>query len=210
MRQMWPAALISKSHRRILEVLFLEPNKPWYRSELARKLGVRPSTIQRPLTGLVDAGVLDARPDGNRLYYEVNLQSPIYAELRGLVVKTSGLVQVVADALGRLAEEIDLAFIYGSVARGEENASSDVDLLLVGSIGLAALALPLREARERLGREVNASVYAPAEFAKKARDKKHFVSRVLDNPRLFVVGTEDDLGRLTDAEAGRAGTDQQG
>ena len=210
MRQSPFASLFPKAQRRVLDLVFLQPERTWYRSELARTLGVPPSSLQRPLVELVSAGVLATRPDGNRLYYEVNRESPIFAELRSLVVKTSGLVGLLREALQAHAPRIDVAFVYGSFARGEESATSDVDLLVVGAVGLAELALPLRTAAGQLGREVNATVYAPEELAAKARARKHFISRALDGAKLFVLGTKDDLARIIGAETGGTRGDQQG
>lgn len=208
MRQSSLASLLPGTQRRILDLVVLQPDSAWYRSELARTLGVPPSSLQRPLAALVAAGVMEIRQDGNRVYYHVNRHSPTYAELRGLIIKSSGLVHVLQDALRPHGKSIELAFVYGSFARGEETAASDVDLAIVGTVGLAALSLPLRMVRDRLGREINATVYSPAEFAKKAHDRKHFLARVLEGRTLMVIGTEDDLGRATRSAARRARADQ--
>ena len=128
--------------------------------------------------------------------------SPLFPELRGLLAKSSGLVDVLRNALKDLIPRIKVAFVYGSMASGAETSSSDVDLLIVGSVGRADLALPLRGAAESLGREVNPTVYNDAEFQARLRSKNRFLIAVLDKPRLFVVGKENDLGGTASAKAG--------
>ncbi len=127
------------------------------------------------------------------VYYQANAQSPLFSELRGLLLKTAGLVDILADALKPLLPKIRLAFVYGSIATGQERSDSDIDLMVVGEISPVELALPLRRARELLGREINPIVYSPAEFAKKVRAKDHFLADVLTKPRLLVLGSEGEL-----------------
>jgi predicted nucleotidyltransferase len=195
--------LLPKNCQWILAAVLMQPGRSWYRSELAGHLGVSPSSLQRPLAALLAAGILQSRRHGNRLYFQANFDSPLYPEIRGLVAKTVGLVGVLREALAPLAAKIAVAFVYGSIARGEEVSTSDVDLFLVGTVGLADLALPLREAQGRLGREVNPSLFAPVEFAKAARARHRFVMGVLDSAKLFVIGTEDDLARVARPKTGR-------
>lgn len=188
-------SLLAPIEERILGITLLHPERAWYRSELARELEVAVSSLQRPLAALVEAGTLRSRQDGNRVYYQADTESPLFPELRGLLAKSSGLVDVLKEALKGFVPRIRFAFVYGSIASGAETSSSDVDLLVVGAAGLADLSLPLREAARRLGRDVNPTVYSEAEFAKKLRAKNRFLLAVLDKPKLFVVGKEDDLGR---------------
>jgi predicted nucleotidyltransferase len=196
-------SLLAPLQERILALVFIRPDRQWYRSELARALGIPASSLQRPLAALCEAEVLRPRQDGNRLYYQINAENPIFPELRGLLAKTSGLIGVLQDALKTLASKITVAFVYGSIASGEEGANSDVDLLVVGKAGLRELAAPLRDAAMRLGREISPVVFSDAEFATKLESKNHFLRSVLDRPRLFVVGTEDDVRRASQTEAHR-------
>ncbi len=137
----------------------------------------------------------------NRLYYQANPENPIFPELRGLLAKTSGLIGVLKTALESLASQITMAFVYGSIASGEEHSTSDVDLLVVGSAGLKDLAGHLRDAAMLLGREVSPTVFSEAEFASKIKVRNHLLRSVLDKPRLFVVGTEDDIRRASQPAA---------
>ncbi len=186
-------AILPKTRQGILAATLLQPEKAWYASELARRMGVPSSSLQRELRTLEQAGVLKLSRQGRMAYYQANTDSPVYAELRGLMLKTAGLVDVLADALGPIARKLRVVFVYGSIAGGHEESRSYIDLMVVGNVSPVDLAVPLRKARELLGREINPSVYTPAEFAKKKAGKDHFLTRVLDKPKLFVLGDKDDL-----------------
>jgi predicted nucleotidyltransferase len=196
--------LLGQLEERVLGVLLLRPERAWYRSELARELGVPPSSLQRLLARLVKSGILRTHVDGNRRYYQADTENPVFPELRGLLAKTSGLVDVLREALEEFASEIEVAFVYGSMASGEEEVSSDVDLLIIGSVRRAKLAVPLHQAAVTLGREVNPSIYSPGEFRKKLERGDRFLTGILDKPKLFVLGTEDDLGRASRPKTGGA------
>jgi uncharacterized protein len=118
------------------------------------------------------------------VYYQANPNSPLYPDLRGLLLKTAGLVEVLRDALKPLAAKTALAFVYGSIASAQERSESDIDLMVIGSVSPADLALPLRRAREQLGREIYLTVYSVTEFNRKRVAKDHFLSQVLSSPRL--------------------------
>lgn len=197
--------LLAPLQERILGIMLLRPNREWYRSELARELSVSPSSLQRPLAALIRAGVVSARQDGNRLYYGVDETHPVVPELKGLLVKTSGIVGVLRDALSSAKSRVRVAFVYGSIAAGTETASSDIDLLVVGSAKLSELAGPLRRAARTLGREINPGVYSVDEFSRKLRAHHRFLGAVLDKPRLFVIGTPDDVEEIAGGKAGRKG-----
>ncbi|MCH7564534.1 MAG: nucleotidyltransferase domain-containing protein [Gemmatimonadetes bacterium] len=186
-------ALLPKIRQGILAATTLHPGKWWYLSDLARHLGVSPSSLQRELASLVKAGVLLRKESGREVYFRANPDCPILCELQGIMVKTAGLVDVLHEALGPQAAAIRCAFIFGSVARQEELSDSDVDLLIVCEQGLATLAPLLREAENRLGRQVSAAVYSPKEFSAKIKSKDHFLFTVLDGEKIFVIGNQDDL-----------------
>jgi DNA-binding transcriptional ArsR family regulator len=197
MRKMYAIdAILPKTRQGILAATLLQPEKSWYASELARRMGVPPSSLQRELQDLEQAGVLKMSRQGRMAYYQANTDSPVYTELRGLMLKTAGLVDVLADALNPIIRKLRVVFVYGSIAGGHEESSSDVDLMAVGNVSPVDLAMPLRKARESLGREINPSVYTPAEFATKRAGKDHFLTRVLDKPKLFVLGDQDELEKI--------------
>lgn len=190
-------SLLAPLQERILGLMLLRPQREWYRSELARELGVTASSLQRPLAGLIRTGVVTARPDGNRLYYAVDLSQPIVPELKSMLAKTSGVAGIIRNAFARVVPKVRFAFVYGSVAAGTEGATSDVDLLVVGHVGLHDLALPLRKAAEKLGREVNPTVYSEREFKARIQAGNRFLRGVLDGRKLFVIGTADDVEEVT-------------
>jgi predicted nucleotidyltransferase len=128
-------------------------------------------------------------------YYQANVDSPLFPDLRGLLLKTAGLIDVLADALRPVAPKLAAAFVYGSMASGNEQSDSDVDLMVIGTIPPADLSLSLRSARDTLGRQINPTTYTPAEFNKKRAAKDHFLTQVLSEPKLFVLGNENELGK---------------
>jgi DNA-binding transcriptional ArsR family regulator len=186
-------ALLPKTRQGILAAMLVRPEKAWYVSELARRMGVPSSSLQRELQDLTEAGILKTHRQGRMAYYQANTDSPLFPELRGLFLKTAGLVDVLADALEPLNEKLRIAFVYGSIASGDEQSDSDIDLMVLGTISPLELALPLRKARELLGREINPTIYSPAEFDIKRRAQDHFLTHVLDKPKLFVLGNQNDL-----------------
>jgi DNA-binding transcriptional ArsR family regulator len=193
-------ALLPKTRQGILAATLVRPEKAWYASELARRLGVPSSSLQRELRGLAEAKILRTYRQGRMAFYQANVDSPLFSDLRGLLLKTVGLADVLADALKPLASKLRIVFVYGSIASGSEQAESDIDLMVIGAVSPMELAPPLRSARELLGRAVNPTVYTPAEFAKKQKAKDHFLTRVLDKPKLFVIGNQDELGEITGPE----------
>jgi DNA-binding transcriptional ArsR family regulator len=188
-------ALLPKTRQGILAAMFVQPEKAWYVSELARRMGVPSSSLQRELQDLTGAGILKSHRQGRMVYYQANTGSPVFPDLRGLLLKTAGLVDVLADALKPMAARLRLAFVYGSIASGHEQSDSDIDLMVVGKVSPSELALPLRQARESLGREINPTVYTSSEFDKKRAAKDHFLTQVLTKPRLLVLGGEHDLDK---------------
>jgi len=181
----------------VLAATLTQPDKWWYLSELAQFLGTTPSSLQRELKALVAGGILQQRREGARTYFKAETRSPLFPELRGLLEKTVGVLATLGQALEPFRAHINCAFVYGSVARNQEHALSDVDLLVIGGVGLAELAPTLRKVEARLGRDVNVTSYSVREFQEKAAAKDHFLSEVLGSPREFVQGNERDLDEIT-------------
>ena len=199
-------SLLSKGVQQILAATMMQPDRWWYLSDLAKHIHRRPSSLQDPLAALVQSGILRRREDGNRVYFQPNPECPFLPELRGLIAKTVGLVDLLRKLLDPLRDHIDFAFVYGSVARGEELSSSDIDLIVIGEATRFDLTPALREAEKRLGRPVNATVYKPAEFATKLKADNHFLRAVLDREKLFVAGDEHDLERTRPTKTRRRRT----
>ena len=181
----------------VLAATLTRPEKWWYLSELAEFLHTRPSSLQRELTSLEQSGILQQRKDGRRTYFKAETRSPIFRELQSIFEKTAGLIPTLRATLQPFANKIVCSLVYGSIARREENATSDVDLLVIGTVGLGDLAPSLRKVEKRLGREVNATHYSVDEFRKKVAAGDHFLTTVLKGSRQFVKGEQRDLDAIT-------------
>ncbi len=189
-------ALFPEIRAKVLAAVFGQPDREWYLTELARTLETQPSSLQRELEALSRAGILEQRRDGRRVYVKTDRSSPVFADLRGLLEKTAGVIPVLRRELETLGESIYLAFIYGSIARSEEISASDIDLMVVGKAGLSDLIPALRSSEHILGRPVNPSVYSSEEFQERARSGDHFLTTVLKGAKHFVKGGEDELERI--------------
>ena len=181
----------------VLAATLARPEKWWYLSELAEFLRTRPSSLQRELRSLEQSGILQQRKDGRRTYFKAETRSPIFRELRSIFEKTVGLIPTLGQALRPSANKVICAFVYGSIARGEERGTSDVDLMVIGNVGLAQLSPLLRKAEKRLGREVNVTNYSVDEFRKKVTEGDHFLTTVLKGSLQFVKGEQRDLDAIT-------------
>ena len=190
------SVLFPRVRGEVLAATLMQPDKWWYLSELAQFLGTTPSSLQRELRALVHSGILQQRRERTRTYFKAETRSPLFAELRGLLDKTAGLLPTLQQALEPFHARIDCAFVYGSVARSQEHALSDVDVLVVGAVGLAELAPALRKVETRLGREVNMTSYSAREFREQVAAKDHFLSEVLRGPKEFVKGNQRDLDEV--------------
>ena len=189
-------ALFPQVRQGVLAATLGQPDKWWYLSELADRLGTSPSSLQRELSSLVSSGILVHRREGTRAYFKAETQSPVFRDLQQLFEKTAGLAPTLEQLLKPLGNKIRCAFIYGSVARSREHAMSDVDVMVIGRAGLADLSPALRRAEERLGREVNATSYSPEEFRDKLRSHDHFLAAVLRGRRQFLKGGQSDLDEI--------------
>ena len=197
-------ALMSRGRQAILAATVLHPEREWYLADLARHLDVTPSSLQRDLAALSSAGILRRRRDGNRTYYQAEPACPFLPDLRGLLVKTSGIVDVLRDAFAPFAQNIAVAFVYGSVAVGAEAPESDVDVMVVGKPMLTELSVALREAERVLLRPVNVSCFSPSEFRSKLGAGHPFLSQVVRSERLFVLGGSGELESLAGRAQGEA------
>lgn len=182
----------------ILAATYGQPDRWWYLSELASFAGKTPSTLQRELTSLAACGILRTKRDRSRLYFRAEADSPFFRPLKSLVDQALGAVESLRSAIEPIREKIDTAFVYGSVARGDERTQSDVDLIVVGEAGQAELARVLRPLESRFGREFNARCYSPEEFRSKLLEGNHFLGSITNGPKEFIVGGESDLERLAE------------
>jgi predicted nucleotidyltransferase len=164
--------------------------------QIVRYAGAGQGAVQRELDLLTRAGLLRRTVQGRQVYFQANRESPIFPELQGLFLKTAGVADVLREALAPVADRVLVAFVFGSAARGELRAGSDIDLLVIGDVSFESVANALAEAQKRLGRDVNPTVYPPNEFRAKSRAGHHFLTTVLQEPRVFVIGGPDELGGL--------------
>ena len=188
-------ALFSSTQQRVLAWLFGQPERSFYATELIGLAGAGSGAVQRELARLSRSGLVTTRAVGNQKHYQANPAAPIYAELCGIVQKTVGLAEPLRDALAPLAARIQAAFVYGSIAKREDTASSDIDLILISDdLAYSDLYAALESVSNRLGRTVNPTIITPQELAKRVKRKEAFATRVLAQPKVWLIGGEDALG----------------
>lgn len=188
-------ALFPKARAKILRLLFSETGKELHLRDIARLADLTPAAIQKELAYLSEIGVVRSRRDGNRLYFQAETSHPVFPELRSMVMKSAGIEAELRQALTSV-DGVDVAFIFGSVAAGTDKVGSDVDVLIIGSIGLRNVTPVLREVSIRLDREINSRCITPAEWEQKKAGNDIFVKRVLSEPKLWLKGGGDELGKL--------------
>lgn len=192
-----PATLFFGAYRRkVLGLLLLHPGEQFHLREIARATHTQPGTVRRELSLLTRAGVIESDSQGNQVRFRANESYPIYEELRSILKKTSGVADQLRTALAPLIDGITIAFVYGSVASGRERPSSDIDLLIVGTVKFEDVIRVLHPYQEELRREINPHIYSAAEFNRKAREENSLLSAILAAPKLFVIGSDDELGKL--------------
>jgi len=188
--------LFGKTRKAILSLLYGHPEESYYLRQIVRRTGYGLGTVQRELILLTDAGIIRRLDSGHQVYFQANRASPVFKELKSLITKSVGIGDTLRTALSSFDDRIEVALVYGSVARGEENQRSDIDLLVVGDVAFGEVVKALRSAQERLGREINPTVYPVEEFRSRVSEEHYFIRNVLNGPKIFVIGDEDDLKRL--------------
>ncbi len=187
-------ALFSTIQQRVLAYLFGQPQRSFFATELIKLAGGGSGAVQRELARLSDSGLVVVTRVGTQKHYQANPKSPIFAELCAIARKTVGLAEPLREALAPLAKRIAAAFVYGSVAKRSDTAASDIDLMVVSdSLGYPDLFAALEGASTRLGRKVNPTVYSRQELAKRTKQGNAFVTRVMTQPKVWLIGGEDDL-----------------
>jgi Nucleotidyltransferase domain. len=187
--------LSSRVKAEVFRLLFGPDARELHVREIARQAKLNDATVRQELKRLFGLHLVAFRRDGNRAYYRAETSNPLYSDIRNIVLKTSGLVDILRQALVK-KPGIRLAFVFGSLASGGEKPASDVDLMIVGSVSLRQLSKWLSGAAGRIGREINPHVFTPQEFARRRQERDHFLASVLDAPKLSVVGTEDELAEV--------------
>ena len=188
------AALFSGTQQRVLALLFGQPDRSFYATEIIDLAGAGSGAVQRELARLLQSGLVTVRAVGNQKHYQASPDSPIYAELCGIARKTLGLAEPLRAALTPLAARIKAAFVFGSVAKKQDTATSDIDVMLLSNgLNYADAFAALEVASTQLGRTVNPTILTPAELAKRVKRGEAFITRVLAQPKLWLVGGEDDF-----------------
>jgi predicted nucleotidyltransferase len=190
------AVLFGGSMRRILALLFGRPDRRYFLREIARAAGLPPSSLQRELAALVDAGALTQTREGRQVYFQANAACPIFEELKSIAAKTFGVAGELRKVLAPHSDRLKLAFVFGSVAKGSAAPASDIDLLWVGELMPSDVVLELAEAERRLGRKIAVVAYSEAEFSGHLAEANHFLVSVLEGPVLWLIGGEDTLHEL--------------
>lgn len=190
------AHLLGHTRAAVLGTLLLRPETSLHVRELARLTGASAGSLHRELRALAGLGLLLRQEVGHQVHYRANAASPVFAELAGLLRKTSGLADVLREVLLPLQRKVALAFVYGSVADGAERPGSDVDLMVLGTAGFAELVRALAPAQAALRREVNPTVMKPADFAAKLVAGDGFARSVKRGKRIWLLGSEDDFAEL--------------
>ena len=187
-------ALFPKVRQRILAVLFGAPDRSFYANEVIALAASGTGAVQRELASLSESGLLTVSKQGNQKHYQANANTPVFTELRALVLKTMGLADVLRNALSPLAAQIDFAFVYGSVARQQDTAQSDVDVMIVSaSLAYGEVFGALEDAAMSLGRKVNPTLYTPSEWDKRVAQDSAFVTRVVQQPKIWLIGSEEQI-----------------
>jgi predicted nucleotidyltransferase/biotin operon repressor len=188
------SVLLPEYRRQVLGMLLLHPEMALHGREIARQTGLTVSAVLKELNKLADAGFLLRRKQGNQQIFQANTACPIYPELVSILKKTSGMADVLIDALSPIAPLIKIGFIFGSIAKHTETAGSDIDLLLIGELTFEQAVKALWPLQGELGREINPKIFSPEEF--QACLGQAFLREVLSRPKIFIIGTENDLTQL--------------
>jgi len=182
-------ALFTRTQQRVLALLFGQPHRSFYATELIGLAGAESGAVQREIARLSASGLVTLRQVGNQKHYQANPDSPLFSEICSVVRKTVGLVEPLRAALAPLAPRIEAAFIYGSVAKGEDTVASDIDLLIVAQgVDYAEVYAALESLHAALGRPVNPTVLTRQDVARKVQRKESFITRVMAQPRIYVLG----------------------
>ena len=189
-------ALFTKVQQRVLSIIFGQADRAFFGNEIIRHAGVGTGAVTRELDKLVTSGLITVTRTGNQRHYQANPSSPIYSELRGIVLKTFGVSDVLRLALSPFAESIRVAFIYGSIAKGQDTAKSDIDLMVISDeVGFPDLFTVLSDAEKSIGRQISPTIYTLADWGKRLTEGNDFIARILEQPKIFILGTENDISQ---------------
>ncbi|MFH1841653.1 MAG: nucleotidyltransferase domain-containing protein [bacterium] len=187
-------SLFGKSRLAVLSLLYLNADDRFYLRQIVSLTHLGMGAVQREVRNLSDGGIILREREGRQVYFQANRDCPVFADLKGILIKTAGLVDILRERLAVLAQDCQVAFVYGSFAEGSETAESDVDVMLVGDVSFAAVSDALGDVQTSLRREVNPTVYPTPEFRKKLSTP--FIATIMKKPKLFLIGDANELDRL--------------
>jgi len=191
-------SLFGKTRRAVLALLFSHVDERFYFRQIVRLIGTGLGALQRELKNLSKAGIISKSAQGNQIYYQANPDCPVFNEIKNLVMKTVGVGDVLKTALLPLGEHINVAFLFGSIVKGNEHSDSDIDIVVIGNVTFAEVVSTLNHTQETVRREINPVVYPTAEFQAKLAENNHFIKSVLRSPKFFIIGSDSELARLAE------------
>jgi len=191
-------SLFGKTRQAVLALLYGQTDTAFYTKQILDIVKSGRGTVQRELQNLTDAGIIRREVKGRQVYYQANDKNPIFSELKNIVRKTFGVANVIRESLSGVRRNIRVAFIFGSVARSTDGKASDIDIMIIGDAPVDEIIAALSPAEETLRREINSVVYSTAEFKKRVAEKHHFVTNVTEGEKIFIIGDEDEFGKLAD------------
>jgi len=199
--------LFGRTRGAVLALLYGRADQSFYTREIAREVDASVGAVQRELENLSKVGLILRKSVGSQVYYQANRETPIFREMRALINKTIGIFGVLRSALRPLSKQIIAAFVYGSVAREQETAQSDVDLMVVGKATLDQVLSRVSTTEKAIGRSINPTVYSVAEFKSKLATENHFLTSVLKGQKVFLLGDEDELRKMGGIRLAKAGSE---
>ncbi len=189
--------LFSRARQCVLGLLYLQPDKDFYTNEIIRHTKMGSGVIQRELKLLSSVGIILVQMVGNQKRYQANQSSPLYNEIRSIIIKTFGLSDVIREALQPLQDKILIAFIYGSIAKQTDTVYSDIDIMLIGNdLTYSDFFSTVTEVELKLARKINPTFYKPQEWKKKLKEQNSFIKNIINQPKIFLIGTNDELKKF--------------
>ena len=191
------SGLFGKTRQAVLALLYGQVDSSFYTKQILDAVKIGRGTVQRELKNLTDAGIITREVQGRQVYYRANQKCPLFNELKGIVRKTFGIADVIRQSLQTVADKIQIAFIFGSIASGTEQRASDIDVMVIGETTFDEVVSAISQAEETIQqREINSVVYPVAEFRQKIKSNHHFLKTVLEGERIFLIGDDGELARL--------------
>lgn len=200
--------LFGRTRGAILALLYGRADQTFYTRQIAREVDASVGTVQRELENLTRVGLVSRKSVGSQVFYQANRHAPVFPELQTLVNKTVGVFSMLRSALEPISKQIRVAFVYGSVARQAETDKSDLDLMVVGKATVDDVLSHLANVEKSVGRPINPTLYSDSEFRRKLADGNHFLNSVLKGPKVFLVGDDDELGKVGGVRLVKARTDK--